>query len=481
MKKLFITIFIFIAFILTFGVVKLEAQTERIAIREGFNYRVGFEGEVLGNTQFAKLERVKDGSTVYCAEPKKIVKEDVNYTGIPFNTNTQFSKESTKMASKLAYYGYQYKDHTSASYYIATQMLVWQALYPKTLFYYTDMNKKVIDNPFIKEESEIRNLASNAMKGIVFEGNLDNYTINKIYTLKDKHNLLKDFDLIYKDEGFKGELKEDRLIFHFDKPGEYKIKLKSKPVDTSIMFFAPGSQTVFTIGSYEPEEYEFTFKVHEGSIKLKKKDADIKEFDERLKGTVFSLLNVFNEEIKEIVINEEVEIVDHLPLGVYYLKEKKNSNYYLPSSKIYEVNITKDKSIIYIEAFNKLLKKKIKIYKTLEGDIPESGVKFIIYDKDNKPFLEVVTNEKGEAEFSLPYGEYVVKQANGANGYSFADDLNITVKDDVSETYELVDMKIPNAGLSKKDIIDIKIIISTILLSISIGLYTYDKVCYKDN
>ena len=105
----------------------------------------------------------------------------------------------------------------------------------------------------------------------------------------------------------------------------------------------------------------------------------------------------------------------------------------------------------------------------------ESGIKFQIY-LDNILFKEIVTDEEGKATFYLPYGNYEIKQVNSTVGYKFINDFNIEINDNISQTYELLDLKIPDAGINKKN----NLLFLIIVFSILIGLNIYDKIHNKN-
>ena len=106
---------------------------------------------------------------------------------------------------------------------------------------------------------------------------------------------------------------------------------------------------------------------------------------------------------------------------------------------------------------------------------PESNIKFQIFS-NNVLIKEIITDNEGKAIFHLPYGEYEIKQINSTVGYKFVNDFNIEISDDISQTYELLDLKIPDAGISKKN----NHLFLIIVFAILIGLNIYDKVHNKN-
>ena len=187
-----------------------------------------------------------------------------------------------------------------------------------------------------------------------------------------------------------------------------------------------------------------------------------------LKGTVFKLYDENDNFINKYIVEDDNLIIDNLEIKKYYLVEETAGKGYKKSDVRYIFDLTKEKEITK-QIENEKILKEITILKYM-GDknnkTKESGIKFQIY-LDNILFKEIVTDEEGKATFYLPYGNYEIKQVNSTVGYKF---INI------SQTYELLDLKIPDAGINKKN----NLLFLIIVFSILIGLNIYDKIHNKN-
>ena len=105
---------------------------------------------------------------------------------------------------------------------------------------------------------------------------------------------------------------------------------------------------------------------------------------------------------------------------------------------------------------------------------PEENIKFQIFENGSL-IKEVTTDKKGKVKFSLPYGKYKIKQINSTVGYKFVNDFVIEINNNISETYELLDLKIPDAGVKNNNFIFL-----ILVFGILVGLNIYDKIHNKN-
>lgn len=155
------------------------------------------------------------------------------------------------------------------------------------------------------------------------------------------------------------------------------------------------------------------------------------------------------------VINNTINI-ENLNFGKYYIKEIQPGTGYNLNSNIYEINITENQYIHNLNIENKVIKKKIIIEKKYGKNNNlqnESNIIFEIYNKDNKLIDTIKTNDLGIAETILPYGNYIIKQLNTTTGYQKIEPFSIVIKDEIDETIELTDYKIPVPNTSKNSLL----------------------------
>lgn len=172
--------------------------------------------------------------------------------------------------------------------------------------------------------------------------------------------------------------------------------------------------------------------------------------------------------------------IDNLAFQKYYLIEEKSGKGYTKSNEKYYINLNENNKNILKTIENKKELKEINIIKYMgnkSNKLPEANVKFQIFE-NGILIKEVITDKDGKAKFLLPYGKYEIKQINSTVGYKFVNDFVIEINNNAYETYELLDLKIPDAGMNNNN--NNNIIFLIIVFNILIGLNIYDKIHNKN-
>lgn len=392
----------------------------------------------------------------YCIEPFTMFNENSSYnsTQTPYNlTQTQIDR-----ISKIAHFGYGYKDHTGPIWYAVTQFMIWQES-ANGDYYFT--NKLNGDRIIIFQSSinEINKLIDNYNKMPSFD---DEYTLisgNELILEKDLNNITVTGDNF--------RIEDNKLIINPTIEGEYTYNLVknddfyNKPY---IFYQSNSSQNLIETGNIPSLSTSFKVKVIKTEIELTKIDKDTKSIlpqgEASLDGAVYSLYNDNNELIKELLIEHNQSIINNLPLGKYYLKETQTGTGYLLDNNTYEIDITNEKSKHQVIVENEVIKKIITIEKkygdtaSLKG---EKNISFEIYNSKNERISTITTNDLGIAEITLPYGEYTLKQINTTEGYKKVSDITIKVDNTFNEVIELKDLKIevPNTSTNNYLLIEL--------------------------
>lgn len=214
-----------------------------------------------------------------------------------------------------------------------------------------------------------------------------------------------------------------------------------------------------------------------------------------LQGASFSIYNdaLCTDRVASGITNASgVVVFDDLELGkTYYYRETAAPNGYVLDNTIHEITIGTgtevEDQIKAITVENEKAIGNIVIHKVDNSTSPNplSGVKFVLYEADGTTVYEkspgvsyeVTTDDSGIAVFEkIPFGSYVVKETNGAEGYSIkVSDTSVTV-DALGDT----DVTIVN-DLIKCDIKVLKVDQdgSAPLSGAEIGLYTDQGVQVK--
>lgn len=448
--------FLFVIVLVLFSIVSVNAYD----INENFHlgskvpdvYVTVMKDGNMRNTTASMLLR-SDNNYVYCIDP---FTNEIrgNYEGY-FGYNELFglSKEQINRINLLSYYGYGFQDHTDINWYGITQYLIWETLGLDDI-YYTDTSygNKVLKN--VDEINELNELVNNHF--ITPSFNVDkSYSIDTEYTLIDNNNVLELFDIDYSGNI---DIKKDGNVLKIisNNPGTYTIRLikKSKIDHDYILYNNSVRQNMIYPGRYDDVIYNLTLNFISGSIEINKQDREtvINRKGTTFEGAVYGLYED-NKLINEIVLdNDGYGIITNLPLRDYFIKEISASTGYMLDDTKYEVNLTNvdnhKKVIVYEDA----IKNKYKIIKKYGNNITnnyylESNVSFELYDVDNNSVNTYITDDKGEVNFELAYGDYILKQINGMDGYTIGDPINISVKEISNDKeIEIIDKEIIHKG-----------------------------------
>lgn len=490
MKKIFISLLLFIVIFLGSKIdVYAKTYTDKFIISEEIQ-GISYAKVKNGKTEYRKAifkRRVSDNKVVYCIEPFVDMIEDSNYNGYDYNFEKllNLSKEDWTKINLLSYYGYGYKGHTDSKWYPITQILIWKTIDKNATFYWTKTFKGEKVARFQNEMKELEELVENHFVKPSFDNQIINTSVKKDIILEDKNNVLNNY-IITNQENSDIKIDGNKLIISKQEE-EKEIIINLEKRDNiykvnPIIYVSNTYQNLLSIGSYQPVESNLSIKIESGTLKINKLDEESKstipQGEGTLIGTKFNLYHN-NELYSELVINENnVASMDKLPYGNYKLIEIESGNGYQINNNEYYFTIDENNKNIELDIYNKVIKRKVKLYKFIENkDLlkKEGNIIFEIYNKDNLLIKEVQTNEDGEVEFELPYGTYTVKQINTTEGYKKVKDFKIEVleNEDTVLEYFLYDVKVPETN--QNDYTHIYIIILFISTTILGTKLIYEK------
>ena len=409
----------------------------------------------------------------YCVQPFQAFKSNNNYTSTM--TPDDLTQAQIEKISKLAHFGYGYKDHTDPKWYAITQLMIWkESSGDAGNFYFTNG----LDGPYVDrfndEMKEIENLIAEYDATISLN---ETYTIKtgeklKIYIGKELENYITE----NRDITLNGEYIESSITT----PGEYTINLvrNEETFNNPILFFSsPTSQTIVQRGNINNKTISFKLKVIETKINITKVDKDLKETtpqgEAQLDGATYYILNSRKVKVGEIIIKDGKGTLKDLDFGTYYIKEQTSGKGYLVDTDEYKIEITENSPQVDLILSNKVIEKEIKIIKLfgIDNDFQkEEGVEFQIKNKEQEVIKTLITDKNGEITTKLPYGEYTIEQVSSTDGYTMVEPIKIYVSSKFAEdeTIELKDYKIPvpDTGIKNNKNSLFKILLSIIHLLI---------------
>ena len=377
----------------------------------------------------------------YCVDPFAFFNTNVLYTEVekpPF-----LSTDQIKKITKIAHFGYNYKDHTDVKWYAITQLMIWRVSEPNADFYFTDSLNGNRINAYENEIQEINNL--------IYEYDTS-FNIDKEYTIVENESLSLTGNFKYVDNYYNElQLTENSLTSIPLKEQEYNFKFVKKDnyYNSPYIFFeSEGTQTQLQTGDFEKEIINLKVHIKKTSISITKIDEDTNSTtpsgEGELNNSIFQLLDNNKNLIQEFNINT-THTIENLGFNTYYIKEIKPGVGYTLNEKEYPIDITKDNPIIEISIPNKIIEKKIiiqKKYGETNNLLNESNITFRIYNSKHELIKELTTNEEGIIETILPYGEYEIEQVNTTDGYQINTPFQIIVNDTKEEFIELKDYRI---------------------------------------
>ena len=447
-----------------------------------------YEGEKIDNiytksvgkseTHFQKsrfFRRKTDNTAAYCIEPFESFYEEYNYSDIRDIKN--IDDETLKRISLIAYYGYNYDNHTDDKWYAITQLMVWRETNKNDQFFFTDTLNGNRINRYEDEINEINNLVNNHDKLPSFSNKTLNIRYGEKY-IYDENNII---------DGFTSDNSEiiitnNKIDISKLKPGKYKINFKKILIDRGediLFYYNEKSQNLMTVGNSYTPKFTIDINIYNPSIKIEKYDKDdstIKSKD--LCSSTFNLYDKNMKLIKEISLDDNCSsIIDNIDIGTYYIKEIKSGTSYKLNNEVFKIELSIDNYNQLLKVYNEKIKNRVKIHKDFNdntNNYPEENVKFDIYNND-KYVDTITTDSNGNSEITLEYGEYTFKQVTSKDGYGYVDDFNVLINEDKEEkiTYNLVDykIKVPDTRSYKRSINYIYILF--LLLSY---LYVKEKI-----
>lgn len=380
-----------------------------------------------------------DGNTAYCIEP-----------GMPISTTDYiemnelpYSNDIIEKIKLIGYYGYNYENHKTNNYRLATQALIWNLIGGQKVDFYTKQYGYGDYIDISKEKEEIQNLINkHYLKPTI--NDIEEFYNNEII-IKDANEVLDNYEIEYQGKN-NVQIKNNTLIIKILK--QDKLILKRKKYDNKTSVFYEGnnikSQMIAVLTLDEIDKIEINLSPIFGKLKINKKSN--KESIYTLKDAIYGIYDLENNLIKEIKTDEKGNAQAKLTKGKYYLKELKAPlGYHLDETKHY-FEIDKENLIKELILEEEVIESKIKLKKRYGNSskelYDEPNITFLVY-QNNELINKITTNELGEATIILPYGKYTIKQENTKEGYLKVNDFEITVDGKNKELkYELVDEEI---------------------------------------
>lgn len=390
----------------------------------------------------------------YCVEPFAMFNENSRYN--QSITANNLSIQQSKRISLIAYFGYNYKNHTSEKWYAITQYMIWKEASPSEDIYFTDSLNGNRINIFTEEMNEINNLINNYLTLPSITNSEIDIVEGQTITLTDSNNVLNN----YISNNSNAVISKNQLHISNLEAGTHTINLTRDNKLTSripLFFNSNDSQNMTIVGDVDNINISLKINVIKTSLEITKIDKDTQDIissgEGILSGATYQIYDKDMNELELLTINDDKKAnLNNLNFGKYYIKEITPGKGYNLDNTIYEFVIDKNNFDIKLTLENEIIKKKVEINKEYGDNLnsnKESNINFDIYDYSNNLYKTIITDNNGYACIYLPYGKYLIKQRNSTPGYAFNEDFNIEVSSEESIKYNLFDYKIKVPDTSK--------------------------------
>ena len=406
-----------------------------------------------GSTKYQQMYTIKrksDGKFVYCIEPGMSIKDGKAIKGYDddYLDVTKFREEEWDRITKLAYYGYGYKDnkynHTGIHWYTITQFMIWKTVPNGYNIYFTDsLNGKKITK-YTSEMKEMEEILSNYHQLPSFNNKTYTFVSSDVKEVVDTNNVLSSYN---SDRGVL--IDDNKVIINETNEGTYSYnfeKANNKYGVLPIVYIDSASQNLMSVGDIVSDRATLKVNIIEPKIIGHKRDRDniYAQGEGTLEGAHYGIFDADNILVQELVTDINGDFTsDSLPVGIYYLRELSPSEGYLIDNNRYDFEIDENHPLQEFNLYEDVITVRLEINKYLSSHNtslkPEKGAKFAVYDKNDNLYKEAITDTNGYLLFTLPYGMYTVKQLTTTDNYKKVDDFIVKVYRNGTIKKELVD------------------------------------------
>ncbi len=399
-----------------------------------------------------------NGITAYCIEPGLGIDTDI-YSSTEDWQITNLTSELRNKIRLIAYYGYDYPNHNTMYYYLATQELIWKEITKRSIYWVNgeDVNAPKIDVE--REKNIILNMVSNHTKTPSFDNQTIEVNLNEEKIITDENNVLNDYEIYetnLSDVSIDGNTLKLTVKKNLDEP---TIKLIKKHYTNSaaLIYYSGNNQKMMRSGILDPVIAIANVKVSiKAKVKVTKADKDY-HYIIKKSGIKFKIKN--NDDNEYICPNqaclyetneEGYFITDFLNMGNYQIEEVENQDidgYLWNSTPLVftidensEVTYENNEPIINLKFENKPIRAHIRVYKNGESVVIKNGqltyeeipleVTYklyanediyaadgtIIYSKNQKVINFTTYNGGHEIQF-LPLGKYCLEELSAPTNY----------------------------------------------------------------
>lgn len=392
--------------------------------------------------------------TVFCIEPMQLFTEGLDYHQDTAKWD-ELSEQTRQNIWEINYYGYSYSGHQTEKYYVATQIMIWQAV-TGTWYqpYYTD-GTTVYD--ISNEVAVINNLRTQPQGRPSFNNQTIKMGLNTPVTLTDTKGTLSNYS-ITNSNGIRASVNGNNLTVaitseNYDKSITFSRNFTAR--DVNVIYGSGGYQRVIYLASRRDPSpnFKLNFDLMYADIEVEKQDSQTgtkTQGDATFNGATFAIKDTSGNVLETITTNGSKAKSKKYPVGTTLnVCEVTSPEGYLTNSSCNTVELKysgdNTPSTFSTTVKDQVIKGRIEIAKTIDKEKyglfqsnvqkPGEGFKFdIILKSTGKVVSTLTTDEDGRAisEY-LPYGTYIVKE-HETKGYDTLKPFEVKI-DQNEKTY----------------------------------------------
>lgn len=392
--------------------------------------------------------------TVFCIEPMQLFTEGLDYHQDTAKWD-ELSEQTRQNIWEINYYGYSYSGHQTEKYYVATQVMIWQAV-TGTWYqpYYTD-GTTVYD--ISNEVAVINNLRTQPQGRPSFNNQTIKMGLNTPVTLTDTKGTLANYS-ITNSNGIRASVNGNNLTVaitseNYDKSITFSRNFTAR--DVNVIYGSGGYQRVIYLASRRDPSpnFKLNFDLMYADIEVEKQDSQTgtkTQGDATFNGATFAIKDTSGNVLETITTNGSKAKSKKYPVGTTLnVCEVTSPEGYLANSSCNTVELKysgdNTPSTFSTTVKDQVIKGRIEIAKTIDKEKyglfqsnvqkPGEGFKFdIILKSTGKVVSTLTTDEDGRAISDyLPYGTYIVKE-HETKGYDTLDPFEVKI-DQNEKTY----------------------------------------------
>lgn len=376
MKKILLFIMLFLSFCKVASAGELfhlgEKVPDIVIYMDRINKKVYYQPK--------KIYRNSTNELVYCIQPGVVLSNNDYESYEEFNEIFNISEEKFNKIKLIAYYGYNYMDHTDIKWYAITQFLIWNEIKPDDwVMYFSNLNHDRLDDLYSDEIREIYDLVNSHNKSL---------NISKGYILNNKKDItIKADKEINNYVTTNGVISNNNIILDNLNYGNNDITLTFNNYNPVLFYYNDDGQNVFKRGDVFDKYINFYVYVKAGKVNIS--ECDENDFNHHFIGGTYEVLNEDDAVLSEITCEENGCISDYLPVGFHKIRVKSLPDNYNVNDHIYDVEI-KDKETSDVTICS-LLKKENQRKALVEPKIEEEKEEPYEYED-----IEVIEDENIE-------------------------------------------------------------------------------------